>query len=340
MTNFKRYFRSHLKANIKPFIYIAAAVLVLTFIIAFYAQQTRVYNKELEQIVDGYSPALGTPVAFAIILSYVIPVLEFSFFKKRNHLDCAYSLPISRRAMGAVHYLTGLIMLIGGFTMSYLTNLSMLYARGSEWVNLPPILAHYFLCLILIFVMYSVMVFVFNEANTKGDGIWFMVLYTFVFAIAFDAVVVVIDNYGYGVGYIYTEGAISWGTITAITTHYDKLAQQPIPEFAIFWQTPEYIACFIFWIIAGIASTVGLFFTFGKRAMQKTEEISNSFFGYRVLIPIFAICGMTFFEVSEFALFWVIIECLAILGYTIYRRGFHYKKRDIAILVALFAFLF
>ena len=29
--------------------------------------------------------------------------------------------------------------------------------------------------------VYTLMAFVFNEGNTKGDGIWFMVLYTFVF---------------------------------------------------------------------------------------------------------------------------------------------------------------
>jgi hypothetical protein len=39
-------------------------------------------------------------------------------------------------------------------------------------------------------------------------------------------------------------------------------------------------------------------------------------------------------------IFWVIIELFAILGYTIYRRGFHYKKSDIAILCLLLIFLF
>ena len=74
--------------------------------------------------------------------------------------------------------------------------------------------------------------------------------------------------------------------------------------------------------------------------MEKTEEISDSYFGFRTLIPTFAITGMLAFAVWDNIIFWVIIELFAILGYTIYRRGFHYKKSDIAVLCLLAIFLF
>ena len=99
------------------------------------------------------------------------------------------------------------------------------------------------------------------------------------------------------------------------------------------------IAFFIFWVVAGIASTVGFLTTFGKRRMERTEEISDSYFGYRVLIPTYAVSGMIVFAVLD-ALSWIIIEILAFLGYTIYRRGFHYRRSDIIILLSLIVFLF
>ena len=74
--------------------------------------------------------------------------------------------------------------------------------------------------------------------------------------------------------------------------------------------------------------------------MEKTEEISDSYLGFRTLIPVYAVTGMITFEVWDDVIFWVIIEFFAILGYTIYRRGFHYKKSDIAILCMLLIFLF
>ena len=187
MTNFKRYFRMHLRANSRPIIYIFVTVLVLSFLIGINAQPSSYYDFETETTASCYKSTLYIPVTLMCILAYVLPVMEFSFFKKRINLDCAYALPISRRAMGTVHYLVGLIMLFGAFTLSYLLNFALLLSRGTGWFNFTPMIAHYFLCLLLGFSLYSLMVFVFNEANTKGDGIWFIVLYSFVFGLVFSA---------------------------------------------------------------------------------------------------------------------------------------------------------
>ena len=78
--------------------------------------------------------------------------------------------------------------------------------------------------------------------------------------------------------------------------------------------------------------------------MEKTEDISASWFGYRTLIPVSAVSLMlvVYTEGSTFSTHiipWFIIELLAVIGYTIYRRGFHYKKSDIIILISLLIFL-
>jgi hypothetical protein len=93
------------------------------------------------------------------------------------------------------------------------------------------------------------------------------------------------------------------------------------------------------WIVAGIVAAIEFFVKFGKRPMEKTEEISDSFHGFRTFIPAYAVLGML--SVVEFSVIgWVIIELLAFVGYTIYRRGFHYKKSDLIILASLIIFLF
>jgi len=337
MTSFKSYFKLHFKANIRALIYILAAVTVFTFLLALDGQPTAYYDFELNRSIPGYKSTLYIPIIFPSVLSYVLPVLEFSFFKKRINLDCAYSLPISRRAMGTVHYLTGLITLFGAFTVSYLVNLALLLSRGEGWFNFAPMIAHYLLCLLLGFSMYSLMVFVFNEANTKGDGIWFMILYSFVMVLVVSALSKILDdNYLFGDAY----SAIPWQFTNTLTSCYEDLVEIHASHKTDFWQTSEYVGWFIFWVAVGIASAVGFFLTFGKRRMEKTEEISNSYFGYRVLIPIYAAGGMISFRTSQIFTFWVIIELFALLGYTIYRRGFHYKKSDIIVLLSLMVFLF
>ncbi len=336
MTNFKEYFRLHLKANIRPMLYILAVVMVLTFLMGMSLQPVERYHSDIGFMVVDYNATLYIPVAFLCVLVYVLPVMEFSFFKKRINLDCAYALPISRRGMGIVHYLTGLIILFGAFSYSYLLNFAMLIGRGTEWFNFAPMVGHYFLCLLLGFSMYSVMVFVFNRANTRGDGIWFMVLHTFVFLLIASAYLQITDNWRLSDA-IYP--GVLWGTIDTMTTAYQNVVELRTESSVAFWNTREYVAWFVFWVVAGIASAVGFFLTFGKRRMEKTEEISNSYFGFRTLIPTFAITGMLAFAVWDNIIFWVIIEFFAILGYTIYRRGFHYKKSDIAILCMLLIFL-
>jgi len=338
MTEFNQYFRSHLKSTIRPFIYILVAVLVITLLIGISQQQIKYYNYNTGKwsYSQDYESLLYVPVMFMCILTYVIPVIEFSFFKKRINLDCAYSLPISRKAMGATHYFTGILMLLGAFTASYLINFAVLLSRSPGHFNFVPMIFHYFWCILLGFAMYSLMVFVFNQANTTGDGIWFMILYTFVFLLIAAAFYVitkhrVIDN---------TFLLIPWGYITDLTSCYQYSVELTAEGVTLFWQNPENIGCFIFHIAVGIASAAGFFITFGKRRMEKTEEISDSFFGFRVLIPLYAICGMLIFPSSGILAIWIAIELLAILGYTIYRRGFHYKKSDIAILCMLLIFLF
>lgn len=330
MTGFRSYFKSHIKQSAKSLIYIFVISVVFTLIISFSGQIVYGYKDDIS-----YKSTLYGPVLVLVFLSYILPVMEFAFFKKRINLNCAYSLPISRRAMGTVHFLTGAITLLGAFSASYLANFIMMLVRGAEHYYLPPMIPHYLLCLLLGFASYAFMVFVFCEANTKGDGIWFMILWTFALALVIGTVQAITNiRFNY-------NGSIHWLLIDQITTNIQRLVESGKSYYSYsaeeFFSSAEVWGWVIWWSIVGIASTVGLYLTFGKRRMEKTEEESTSYFGYRTLIPLFAITGNLLFADL---FFWIAIEILAIIGYTIYRRGFHYKKSDVIVLVGLILFLF
>ncbi len=335
MTGFKSYFCSHLKSNSRILLYLIAITLVLTLVIGINSGTEQRWDSKMQAfVVTAYNSTIGVPVIFLCLLAYITPVLEFSFFKKRINLNCAYAMPISRRALGLVHYLTGAITVLLPFTMSYLLNFILILTRGVQNYNLAPMIAHYFLCLLLGLAMYSLMVFAFNEANTTGDGIWFMFLWTFVTFFATTALDRIMDAWSY-----FIIEPLPWGLISELTTSYKRLVELTVPIYSgteDFLQTPNCIFWIIAWSLIGIASSVGFFFSFGKRRMEKTEEISDSFFGYRVLIPYFAVTGMIAFPSFPT---WVIFEILALIGYTIYRRGFRYKLSDVIVLLSLLVFL-
>ena len=122
----------------------------------------------------------------------------------------------------------------------------------------------------------------------------------------------------------------------------DRVEEFGYYTHTLFWEDDALIFWFIFWLVVGIAAMIAFFKTFGKRRMEKTEEISDSWFGYRILVPVYAVAGMLGFGSSGLGsiVVEVIIVILALLGYAIYRRGFHYKKSEIIILSLLLIFLF
>lgn len=333
MTSFKSYFRSHLKSNGNILLYLTVIALVLTLVIGISSGTGAYWDSKLEAPVTTYHSTIDVPVVFLYLLVYIAPVLEFSFFKKRINLNCAYAMPISRRALGLVHYLTGAITVLIPYTLSYFLNFILILTRGVQYYNLAPMIAHYFLCLLLGLAIYSMMVFAFNEANSTGDGILFMILWSFVMLFATLAM-------GRHIRMSYSHiFPFPWLLISQLTTSYQHLIEMTVPVYSGgrgFLQTPHCIFGIVIWSLLGIASGIRFFLSFGKRRMEKTEEISDSFFGYRVLIPYFAVTGII--ALPSFSI-WVIFEILTLIGYTIYRRGFHYKLSDIIVLLSLLVFL-
>ena len=124
---------------------------------------------------------------------------------------------------------------------------------------------------------------------------------------------------------------IPWYAISAITASYQSIVE--IEGTGYFWSRPYCVYILVFWAVVGIASAIGFFLTFGERRMEKTEEISDSWFGFRILIPIYAICGALAFKGMSNIILWISFDILALIGYTVYRRGFHYKISDIGILI-------
>ena len=344
MTNTKAYFRAHMRDLLKIFVFILAIVLALTVLATFNLQSREHRYYDGQEYQRGFDTMLGFPVSIMCSLALVLPVIEFSFFKKRIHLDCAYSLPISRKSMGMVHYLSGLITLISAFTLSYLLNFTTLLSAENADFNFVPMLAHFFLCLVLGVAVYSVMVFVFNEANSAGDGVWFMLSYCFVFGLVLWAVAVRINN-SYILGSGFASLPLPFGVFAELTDSYTYLVERHGGSVDFWWQIPQYIFWLVFWVVLGIASVLGFYFTFGKRRAEKTGEISDSFFGYRVLIPVGTISCMLIFSLFDSAgwdiLIWkAIFELLAIVGYTVYRRGIHFKKNDVIMMIILAVFMF
>ena len=85
---------------------------------------------------------------------------------------------------------------------------------------------------------------------------------------------------------------------------------------------------FFVWGAVGIAAAFGFFFNFKRKGAHLAGEISDSPFGYKLLIPVYGY-GLLLLNDTGLDILSVIIFALMLVGYFIYRRSFKIKTRDI-----------
>ena len=80
-----------------------------------------------------------------------------------------------------------------------------------------------------------------------------------------------------------------------------------------------------------------VFWNIGEKKAEQTEEMSETVFGYKTLIPLCAVAGIISGFGDDFY-YGLMYFVAAVIGYTVYRRGVKYKKSDGIVLALLFAF--
>jgi len=376
----KAYFLHQLKTNLRPLIIVAIGVLILGFYICidnmehvytqYYSDEEETYVFYNKEYPNGYyfydyepveceTPSrkieyrdltLVYPIVVLIGMCYIVPVWLFSFMKKRRNLDCCYSLPISRRALGMTNYLVGLILVFVPFILSYIQNL-IIYASYSfemfKNIGFSALISHFLICILMGLIIYTLFAFVFNEANSVLDGCIFIIAYS---VIGFFILMSIKDIFNFNLynDVLLTfneESAMPWGYFAELLSNYEISAERGVMfHVTNAWEEVDAVFWFVFWIIAGILSFVGFVFGLDNKKAENTEDISMSVFGYKTLIPLVAITA----AISTFCfdpphsygdpISAMFITLGAVVAYTVYRRGVKYKKSDYAVIGILLLF--
>lgn len=319
------YFRYHFLQSGKFTLFISVVAAIITFINAINGQPVYRYTNAGEYVISYYEPTLGFSTFVLVFLCYLVPVLQFSFFKKRRNLDYIYSMPIHRGGLGAVHYVVGLLGVYIPFSVSYFTNFFVFASWPSDETKLLPLIEFYFWCLFFAWIFYSIFSFAFNEANNVTDGCVFMIFWSFVFTLGCGALDI----------YRYSGLLLPFGFIVEIQADYSDFATGA-PIIDILRPNPDtsYLPVILFLTIVAIAAMLYLLITFGKRRTEKAEEISDSPFGYISMIPLYII--LTMFTSMDVTIF-IVLTIATIVGYTIFRRGIKYKVFDYTVMGIMLA---
>lgn len=276
----------------------------------------------------------------AIILGIfctVIPILEMSGFKNRRNLDTLYFFPIKREKMALAHYVSGFIQVIFIYTVTFFSAYIHL-ALQTNYFELWYLAPYYFLSILIGFVMYSLFMFIFTQANTVADGVlfcglWILLLFVLMTVVNNEMIIPLIDEKDYKALRL-ANHLPNWGIAYAPINNLTVIFQDLIEVnkngenyFADIYRGQIYM--FFVWGAVGIAAAVGYFITFLKKGAEKAGEISDSWFGYRILIPVYGYCLLIL--IGDIELISILVFALMIIGYVIYRRGFRLKTSDLVI---------
>ncbi|MBQ8439498.1 MAG: hypothetical protein IJX19_02440 [Clostridia bacterium] len=319
MKTFGRYLSYRLEKSVMSTLVLAVLSLLLTnFTVR-------------EELTRMYSPSRTGLYILAVVLGIactLIPLMESDCFKNRRNLDTLYFLPISRFKLALAHYLSGWIQVMAVYMVSFVWAAICMsdYARD---FNLFYLLPYYFLSLLLGLIIYSFFMFLFGEGNTSGDGLAFCLLGAFALLLIFCAINEV--WWKHSKSFLFdSEWGLVYIPLNNLTVLFqNKIHLRSVSDFDLTNENPIRAALYMFalWGVIGVASAIGYFVTFVRKGAEKIGDISDSWFGYKTMIPLYAYLG--FFLLGIQGIIGILIFILTLVGYFIYRRSFRLKKSDL-----------
>ena len=336
MTYFKRYFLHRLRSTTFRSIVLA----VITAIVTFVGVSNTAYFQYGDEIVYRSSESgLAVSVYLALVILIVIPMLETAELKKQRSLDLLFAFPITKSQLAVAHYLSGLCQVI--FLNAVSVAASVLAHMSKGFGGLSFLVIPAVVCMLpVIICLYSVVVFLFSQGNTVGDG----VVFTFGVPLAIYntlwVIFKVLENFGEARIWLkqnfagYPKFCNFFEMLAIPASPFNSLMIGNEFRLELAW-TPYVTVRYIIWAIIGIACVLGFVYYTRTFRAEKAGDISDSVFGYKVLIPLFAMNAVLEVWLRGAEMFGFEVDIALILvamaiGYFIYRRSFRIKPADVA----------
>lgn len=337
----KKYFVYELKRCLIPFIIIAfLGILFCTFPVALSEGS---YSRCMDYL--GYlSFVLGGACM-------IMPIWLFSYKMGKRSTDLFYSLPLTRTKQLLVHFITGFITIIAAYTIAYWLSFMMYAIKFGTNIELIYFLPLYFSVIIPAYVIYAISCFAFTRANSVFDGVVFIIFAM----LAVFAVVAVISTFtSYEVthtnewttdegilksytytnteNYIYYTAFFPFYALDLVTTIFEGLISNyslsrvsPLAE-GLSEAVSISVSMGLFTVLAGLATAV-MILTEHKCKAENCNQVSESVFGYKVMIPlalfaIYAVLGKYWLDDIETVVLHLIVLASAYGLTAIYKKSF------------------
>lgn len=354
----KKYFAVLFKKNISILIF---NTMIFTL---FYIIPLVIKNSNPESNPGGYynlSTNYGFLIAILCVFAIFYPAVAFEYLNRKKQIDSYYSLPITRNSIAVLHIIFGLLSVIVPFTVVYFTGSIITLIKFKE-ITYYYYIIFYFLITFSFILYFLFNTFFFTRANKISDGIITVMLANFVFALIAWAIrslffpanstsSTIVSSFLPFSGFIYYGNYFN-NLIVAKYNYYDhciekaKINRAPLSYNEwLDYNIDEFKWIYLIVLLCMAAIGITLFFILHKkRKPESAEDISNSNFGLKVLIPIFHICLGLVLATNTNKLGGIILYCILIVSYisfTAYEiRSFKMPLYKIIILIVIISLMF
>ena len=328
MTSFKKYFIYHFKNTFWRLAIIA--------VLCILPVATSVW---INNIYQSYSYIdLSILSYIAAVISTIIPILELLPFKNRRNMDTILFLPIDRRKLASVHFINGFIHV---FLINVVTFISAYFVL--EMHSYPFKIWNLFLVFSFTVLgslaVYSLTAFIFDCANTALDGIIWLVIYSFIGCNMLSGIEHLIEyavtdfaEFNFFKSDSFTPYFIllfAWDGIHRLLFPYLRVREvgdsiQILEEFEARNIYKYEVRSIILWSILIILCIFGFIWFSKNKRTENIGSISNSPFGYKVILPLLAASVLCYYNLGNLSAMLILL----VIGYIIYRRSLRFKLID------------
>lgn len=316
MTSFKRYALYHAKSTLLR----GAVMAVICLLLCFAFLDVSPYLSENGEMIFVY--IRFSVLAFVLaILATVMPFLELGGFKNRRNLDTLFSLPVSRTKMALVHFLNGLLHLVSIYTLCFLS--ALVRMPSLHFYTADLLFPCFSMMLLFGLAIYAIGCFLLVQAETIVDGLALLGLYSFPVLYMLIGLVQFFHRDRF---YQEVAGRIFlYHPLFSMASRYGNA----ICGHKMLVVSSEDSVAYLIWLALAVLAVVGYFLTFARHRTERVGGISDTFFGYRVLIPFVGIsAAIVQPDLTTFTLFFLAM----VVGYIIYRRSVRLRRSDLIML--------
>jgi len=271
------------------------------------------------------------PATILIFLCIFVPIHTFAFKTSSRQVDLLYSMPIRREKLYLVKSLIGLLMVIIPYTIAFWLGFAAT-AASHQYFNLVGFVPAFFISIPLAIALFGFNAFVFTRANRLIDGIIFIAMYSIVVMV----IMLFFNEAGYHRPTTFDTPALffyynPYFAFVYLFYNANTVIRNNVPNsfnWSLFSEINYGFMGYVYLSLIGAAAWLALIFVSPLEKAENAERISDSIWGYKVLLPIFISVGLGL----TLSLLWVFIIVAAISGtvwYIVYKRTAKLKWVDL-----------